>query len=254
MKLLLSNDDGVHAPGLKALAQAMAEIATIKVVAPDRDHSGASNSLTLSRPLTLLDTAEGYTAVDGTPTDSVHLGLSRLIGFNPERVIAGINSHANLGDDVLYSGTVAAAMEGRFLALPAIAVSLVNSGSEHFDTAALVVKNLLSANESTPIPPLSQRTLLNINVPDLPYNELQGLRITRLGHRFKGGEPSKIKDPRGRTRYWIAAAGDVDDAGEGTDFFAVSHGYVSITPVNVDMTQRQDLALLQRWSEEADGI
>jgi 5'-nucleotidase len=251
LKLLLSNDDGVHARGLKALAQALAEIAAIKVVAPDRDYSGASHSLTLTRPLSLLTTSEGFLAVDGTPTDSVHLGLSRLIGFEPERVIAGINSHANLGDDVLYSGTVAAAMEGRFLDLPAIAVSLVNNGSNHFETAATVVKKML-ADES--LPRLTQRTVLNINVPDVPYAQVRGVQITRLGHRFKGGEPMKIQDPRGRIRYWIASAGEVDDAGEGTDFYAVKHGFVSITPINVDMTQQQDVISLQQWLGDSNGL
>jgi 5'-nucleotidase len=251
LKLLLSNDDGVHARGLKALAQALAEIAAIKVVAPDRDYSGASHSLTLTRPLSLLTTSEGFLAVDGTPTDSVHLGLSRLIGFEPERVVAGINSHANLGDDVLYSGTVAAAMEGRFLDLPAIAVSLVNNGSNHYETAAMVVKKML-ADES--LPRLTQRTVLNINVPDVPYAQVRGVQITRLGHRFKGGEPMKIQDPRGRIRYWIASAGEVDDAGEGTDFHAVKHGFVSITPINVDMTQQQDVICLQQWLRDSNGV
>ena len=245
MKLLLSNDDGVNAPGLKALARVMKEVATVKVVAPDRDHSGASNSLTLTRPLTLLETTDGFIAVDGTPTDSVHLGLSDLIGFQAERVISGINSHANLGDDVLYSGTVAAAMEGRFLKQPAMAVSLVNQGHNHYEAAGLVVKKLLT---EASLPPLNHRTLLNINVPDLPYGEIKGIQVTRLGHRFKGGEPHRIEDPRGRVRYWIAAAGDFDDCGAGTDFWAVDHGYVSVTPMHVDMTQPQDLDRLRQWA------
>ena len=251
MKLLLSNDDGVNAPGLITLSQVLSDIAEIKVIAPDRDRSGASNSLTLTRPLTLLETSDGFIAVDGTPTDSVHLGLSELLDFHPDRVVAGINSHANLGDDVLYSGTVAAAMEGRFLGLPAIAVSLVNRGYNQFETAALVIKKLLVKSS---MPALNRRTLLNINVPDLPYQDIKGLRMTRLGHRFKGGEPLKIQDPRGRTRYWIAAAGDFDDAGEGTDYWAVEQGFVSITPMQVDMTQPQDLQRLKHWVRDNDGI
>lgn len=223
----------------------------VKVVAPDRDRSGASNSLTLTRPLTLLETSDGFIAVDGTPTDSVHMGLSRLIGFQADRVISGINSHANLGDDVLYSGTVAAAMEGRFLDLPAIAVSLVNQGHNNFESAGLVVQKLLTESS---MPSLSRRTLLNINVPDLPYDDIKGILVTRLGHRFKGGEPLKIEDPRGRTRYWIAAAGDFDDCGEGTDFWAVEHGYVSVTPMHVDMTQPLDLDRLREWVGNRHGI
>ena len=251
MNILLSNDDGVHATGLRVLAETLSGCAEVKVVAPDRDRSGASNSLTLSRPLTLVTTPEGFIAVDGTPTDCVHLGMSRLIGFQPQRVIAGINSHANLGDDVLYSGTVAAAMEGRFLDLPAIAVSLVNSGSNHFASAALIIREILSG---LPVPQLKKRTVLNINVPDLPGSQIKGIRITRLGHRFKGGEPVKVRDPRGRTRYWIAAAGEVDDAGEGTDFFAVKQGFVSITPINVDMTRQEDANLLKQWQGKVNGL
>ncbi len=251
MKILLSNDDGVHAPGLAALANEIAEIAEIKVVAPDRDHSGASNSLTLTRPLFLQPTTEGFIAVDGTPTDCVHLGLSQMVGFAPERVISGINSHANLGDDVLYSGTVAAAMEGRFLGLPAIAVSLVNQGDNHFTSAAKVIRELLTTKL---LPTLSKRTVLNVNVPDLPFEQIQGFRITRLGHRFKGGEPIEIRDPRGRIRHWINSAGEVDDAGEGTDFHAVKAGYVSITPIHVDMTHREDAVTLRRWMGDESGV
>lgn len=251
MKLLLSNDDGVHATGLITLARVLSEIADVRVVAPDRDHSGASNSLTLSRPLSLQQTTEGFYAVDGTPTDCVHLGLSDLIGLNACRVISGINSHANLGDDVLYSGTVAAAMEGRFLDLPAIAVSLVNRGGNHFESAAEIIRKLLI---SPSLPKLAKRTVLNINVPDLPVEEIKGIRITRLGHRFQGGEPVKIDDPRGRTRYWIAPAGEADDAGEGTDFYAVEQGYVSITPIHADMTHYNDQRQLEGWLGEMDGV
>nr|WP_026180088.1 5'/3'-nucleotidase SurE [Hahella ganghwensis] len=244
MKLLLSNDDGVHAPGLAALADELRMIADIKVIAPDRDHSGASNSLTLTRPLFLQPTSEGFYAVDGTPTDCVHLGLSERFGFAAERVVSGINSHANLGDDVLYSGTVAAAMEGRFLNHPAIAVSLVNQGNNHFETAAKVVGRLL---QNDLLHPLAPRTVLNINVPDIPYEEIKGVKVTRLGHRSRGGEPVEYVDPRGRTRYWIAAAGAGDDAGEGTDFHAIEQHYVSITPIHVDMTRYDAIEHLNRW-------
>ncbi|WLQ11453.1 5'/3'-nucleotidase SurE [Hahella aquimaris] len=249
MKLLLSNDDGVHAPGLSALADELKNIAEIRVIAPDRDHSGASNSLTLTRPLILQKTSQGFFAVDGTPTDCVHMGLSEMFGYDAERVVSGINSHANLGDDVLYSGTVAAAMEGRFLAQPAIAVSLVNRGLENYATAAKVVANLLLRQLKSPIAP---RTVLNVNVPDVPLDDIRGIQLTRLGHRLKGGEPHEIVDPRGRKRYWIAAAGEGDDAGPGTDFYAVEHNYVSITPIHVDMTRYDAFNQLQDWLGETE--
>lgn len=244
MKLLVSNDDGVTAPGLQVLADALSALAEIQVIAPDRDHSGASNSLTLSRPLSVRQMANGYLAVDGTPTDCVHLGLSERFGTGAERVVSGINTHANLGDDVLYSGTVAAAMEGRFLGLPAIAVSLVNRGLWHYDTAARVVCDLLTRSGGLNLPP---KTLLNINVPDIPYEALRGWKVTRLGHRRYSGEPQKVVDPRGRERFWVASAGEQEDAGEGTDFYAVTNDFVSITPIHVDMTQYDGFAELNRW-------
>ena len=249
MKLLLSNDDGVYAAGLAAMAEALADLAEIRVIAPERDHSGASNSLTLNRPLMLQKAANGFMWVDGTPTDCVHLGLSARFGFAADRVVSGINTHANLGDDVLYSGTVAAAMEGRFLTYPAIAISLVNAGNNHFDTAARVVRQLLQSPKSLSVPP---RTVLNINVPDVPFRDLRGSRITRLGHRAKGGEPQEILDPRGRKRYWLALAGAGDDAGEGTDFAAIEAGYVSVTPIHADMTRHDAFESLQNWIRSVD--
>lgn len=246
MNLLISNDDGVNAPGIIALANELRQIATIAVSAPDRDHSGASNSLTLDRPLrpTFLD--NGFVCIDGTPTDCVHLGITSLFDIEFERVVSGINSHANLGDDVIYSGTVAAAMEGRFLPEPAIAVSLVNEGLNHYATAAKVVSTLLTTVNHLAVGP---RTILNINVPDRPYEALKGFQITRLGHRARGGAPEKMVDPRGKDRYWIAAAGEGDDAGEGTDFHAVANGYVSITPIHVDMTRYDAFSDLNQWLE-----
>jgi len=246
MRLLLSNDDGVSAPGLEAMAKELEKIAEIRVVAPDRDHSGASNSLTLTRPLHPVRLANGFVAVDGTPTDCVHLGLNLLYPDEIERVISGINTHANLGDDVLYSGTVAAATEGRFLQQPAIAVSLVNYGQHHYDTAARVVREILQKKLPLNVSP---RTILNINVPDLPYDELRGIQVTRLGHRAKSGNPQKILDPRGKVRYWIAAAGEGEDAGPGTDFYAVRHNYVSVTPLQVDMTRYEAFSELSTWLE-----
>lgn len=255
MTILLSNDDGVHAEGLAVLAKAISSQHNVRVVAPDRDHSGASGSLTLGRPLRVTRSPSGFLAVDGTPTDSVHLGLSSLFQqhygcdeqLEFEQVISGINSHENLGDDVLYSGTVAAAIEGRFLSRPAIAVSLANRGNYFYDTAALVVLDVLNKSGVHTFP---QRTVLNINVPDIPFNELKGIKVTRLGHRAKGQDPHIVSDPRGHQRFWIALAGEGDDAGEGTDFHAVANNYVSVTPIHVDMTQYDVLNSMKTWLEE----
>ncbi|MFT7373869.1 MAG: 5'-nucleotidase [Oleiphilaceae bacterium] len=247
MALLISNDDGVNAEGIQVLAEVLSKAFDVRVVAPDRDHSGASGSLTLSRPLRVTTLRNGYFCVDGTPVDSVHLGISSMYETEPERVVSGINSHENLGDDVLYSGTVAAAIEGRFLNQPAIAVSLVNRGNHFYTTAARVVLDLLNNKKELNLPP---KTVLNVNVPDLPYAQLKGLKVTRLGHRSKGLAPEKISDPRGRERYWIAAAGEGNDAGPGTDFYAVAHDFVSITPIQVDMTRHESLVDLETWLEE----
>jgi 5'-nucleotidase len=250
MKLLISNDDGINAEGIQCLAEVLEEIADIAVVAPDRDHSGASGSLTLSRPLNVTTLRNGYQCVDGTPADSVHIGLTALYDGQIDRVVSGINSHENLGDDVLYSGTAAAAIEGRFLKFPPIAVSLVNRGDAHYETAAQVVKDLLLKGAIDNLPP---RVILNVNVPDLPYEMLRGKQITRLGHRAKGQPPETFSDPRGKTRLWISTAGEGDDAGPGTDFYAVANDYVSITPMQVDMTRHDALPELQRWLEVDHG-
>ncbi len=247
MKLLVSNDDGVNAEGIVTLAEKLATFASVMVVAPDRDHSGASGSLTLSRPLNVTTLRNGYMCVDGTPADSVHIGVTALYAGQVERVVSGINSHENLGDDVLYSGTVAAAIEGRLLGLPAIAVSLVNRGNHLYQTAAQVVADLLQRPGLLNVPP---RTVLNVNVPDIPYDKLKGIKVTRLGHRAKGLPPQAISDPRGRERYWISAAGEGDDAGPGTDFHAVAQDCVSITPLQVDMTRHDVLKDVEQWLEE----
>jgi len=255
MSFLISNDDGVNAEGIRVLADVLSAAFVVQVVAPDRDHSGASGSLTLGRPLQVTKLDNGYYCVDGTPTDSVHLGLSSLFEAAPQdqermsfsRVISGINSHENLGDDVLYSGTVAAAIEGRFLTEPAIAVSLVNRGQFNYGTAAKVVLDLLMRHDA---PSLPSKTILNINVPDVPYEQLKGVKVTRLGHRAKGQPPEQVLDPRGRKRYWISLAGDGDDAGPGTDFHAVANNYVSVTPMQVDMTRHKELSTIKSWLEE----
>ena len=244
MRILLSNDDGVHSPGLIALFEGLKGLGELEVVAPDRDHSGASNALTLNRPLTVEEHPNGFRSVDGTPTDCVHLAVNGLFKEPFDRVVSGINTHANLGDDIIYSGTVAAATEGRHLGLPAIAVSLVNDGHFHYATAARVVLMLLE-NES-PLE-LGPRSILNVNVPDVPWEELAGIRVTRLGHRERAEGAVPMTCPRGKERYWIGAAGVGGDAGPGTDFNAVREGYVSVTPVHIDMTRHEALSRLRDW-------
>jgi 5'-nucleotidase len=244
MRILLSNDDGYFAPGLAALAEAVRQIAHIDVVAPERDRSGASNSLTLSRPLRMQRAASGFYYVDGTPTDCVHLAITGLLAQEPDMVIAGINHGANLGDDVIYSGTVAAAMEGRFLGLPAIAVSLVGREGRHFATAARVVLRLLDKLKSHPLP---TDTILNVNVPDISYEQLDGFEATRLGHRHKAEPVIKSADPHGNAIYWVGPSGAEADAGPGTDFHALRQNRVSVTPLQVDLTRHVTLAQLASW-------
>jgi len=252
MRILVSNDDGIHAPGIQCLARHLRTVADVRVVAPDRDRSGASNSLTLVHPLRAQELENGDMGVDGTPTDCVHLAITGLLDREPDLVISGINSGANMGDDVLYSGTVAAAMEGRFLGLPAIAVSLVGPRMQHYDAAARVVLNLLDRLHRVPLP---AATILNVNVPDLPFEEIRGVQATRLGHRHKSEPVVKASDPRGRPIYWVGPAGPEQDAGPGTDFFAVREGFVSVTPIQVDLTQFEAIDTVGRWLEgEADGV
>lgn len=246
--ILLSNDDGYLSPGLATLADAMRRIARITVVAPDRDRSGASNSLTLTRPLRAREAASGFIYVDGTPTDCVHLAITGLMEAEPDIVVAGINHGANLGDDVLYSGTVAAAMEGRFLGLPAMAVSLVGSRSQHLDTAARVATELLRSLVPGSLP---ADTILNVNVPDVPYESLAGFQATRLGHRHKAEPIVRDTDPLGRPIYWVGAPGSAADAGPGTDFHAIQQNYVSVTPLQVDLTRYAALDTVAAWLSAA---
>ena len=227
MKILVSNDDGYMAEGIRALAAALADLGDITVVAPDSNRSGASNSLTLENPLRLDKIKEGVYRVDGTPTDCVHLAITGLLDDEPDMVVSGINAGANLGDDVLYSGTVAAAMEGRFLGLPAIAISLNGHTATHFETAAWVAKKLVKHLQTSALP---ADTILNVNVPDLPIEEIIGFETTRLGHRHKAEPVIKEFDPRGREMYWVGPAGEEKDAGPGTDLDAIRRGAVSETP------------------------
>jgi 5'-nucleotidase len=244
MKILLSNDDGYQAPGLQALADALARLGEILVVAPDQDRSGASNSLTLVNPLRARTMENGFIRVDGTPTDCVHLAITGLLDEEPDLVVSGINAGSNMGDDVLYSGTVAAATEGRFLGLPAIAISMNSHEPDYFETGARVALELVQRLIRTP---LAENVILNVNVPDLPYAELRGFRSTRLGHRHKAEPVVKSRDPRGRTIYWVGPAGAEQDAGPGTDFHAVREGYVSVSPLQVDLTRHSALDAIDAW-------
>lgn len=244
MHILVSNDDGYQAPGLAELARALAQVARVTVVAPDRDRSGASNSLTLDRPLRATPQPGGFIAVNGTPTDCVHVAITGLMEEEPDMVISGINLGANLGDDVLYSGTVAAAMEGRFLGLPAMAVSLTSFEGRHFETAARAAMLLLARMQARPLP---SDTILNVNVPDIPWEQVRGFRATRLGYRHKSESVVRGTDPRGRPIYWIGPAGPEADAGPGTDFHAIAQGYIAVTPLQVDLTRHKALDTVGDW-------
>lgn len=245
MRILLSNDDGYLAPGLRALDLALSQVAETVVVAPDRDRSGASNSLTLELPIRARPAEHGYTRVEGTPTDCVHLAITGLLDEEPDMVVSGINSGPNLGDDVIYSGTVAAATEGRFLGYPAIAISMGNHEPKYYETGARVALDLVQRLRDGN--PLGENLILNVNVPDLPYEQLAGFRATRLGHRHKAEPAVCSKDPRGRPIFWVGPAGAEADAGEGTDFHALRNGYVSVTPIQVDLTRHQAISTLTGW-------
>jgi len=247
MRILLSNDDGVHAEGIKVLFQELAKVFDVTVVAPDRNCSGASNSLTLLNPLRAQTLDNGFISVNGTPTDAVHLGAAQLMRPQPDLVVAGINHGANLGDDTLYSGTVAAATEGRHLGMPAIAVSLVSSDPKHFQTAAVVTAKFI---ERLLVHPLPSDQIININVPDVPLDELKGIQVTRLGNRHKAETMEKVKDPWQRDIYWYGPLGQELDAGVGTDFHAIANGYASITPLTIDMTAYKSLAKMTEWINE----
>ncbi|MGH8615312.1 MAG: 5'/3'-nucleotidase SurE [Gammaproteobacteria bacterium] len=248
MLLLLSNDDGYQAPGINHLAEAFSSLGEVVVVAPDRDRSGASNSLTLDRPLQVARAANGFMYVNGTPTDCVHIAITGLLEQEPDMVIAGINTGANLGDDVLYSGTVAVAMEGRFLGYPAMAISLVGETPVHYQTAALVGKLLVTQMWERPLP---SDTILNVNVPDRAWDDLAGFEATRLGQRHKAEPVIRQQDPRGRPIYWVGPPGPEGDAGVGTDFYAVKSGKVSVTPLLVDLTRYQALDTVSQWLANA---
>ncbi|MDB5922165.1 MAG: surE [Betaproteobacteria bacterium] len=244
MRILVSNDDGYFAPGISVLADALARWAEVTVVAPERDRSGSSNSLTLDRPLTVRRAPNGYMFVNGTPTDCVHLAVTGLLDELPDIVVSGINHGANMGDDTIYSGTVAAATEGFLLGIPSVAISLVAEGGGHFETAARVACDLVRRFSAHP---LNQPVLLNINVPDATYEALRGTAVTRLGKRHKAEPVVKSTTPRGEVVYWVGAAGGAQDAGEGTDFHAAARGMVSITPLQVDLTRYSQMQTVNDW-------
>jgi 5'-nucleotidase len=250
MHILISNDDGYLAPGLQMIQQELEKIARVTVVAPDRNRSGASNSLTLQRPLRAEMTPQGYYKVDGTPTDCVHLALTGLLDQEPDMVVSGINSGANLGDDVIYSGTVAAATEGRFLGLPAIAVSLASYTDHIFETAAIATRKIV---EHLIQHPLANDTILNINVPNKDWSDIKGFKSTRLGFRHRAEPVLRQQDPYGHDIFWVGPPGSAQDSGEGTDFHAVANDYVSVTPLQIDLTRHQGVQPLAAWLNGLDN-
>jgi 5'-nucleotidase len=244
MRILLSNDDGYFAPGIAALAAALADIAEITVVAPEQDRSGASNSLTLDRPLMMRRAASGFFYVNGTPTDCVHLAVTGMLDTLPDMVVSGINAGANMGDDTIYSGTVAAATEGYLLGIPAIAVSLASREPHNFATAARIARELVERFQRQPP---GEPMLLNVNVPDVEWKNLRGIETTRLGKRHKAEPVVKMQTPRNETCYWVGAAGAAQDAGPGTDFHAVANDFASVTPLQIDLTHAQQLPRVRQW-------
>ena len=244
MRILLSNDDGYFAPGLACLAESLSQIAEIIVGAPERDRSGSSNSLTLDRPLGLRKSHSGFYYVNGTPTDCVHLAVTGMLDIMPDMIVSGINKGANMGDDTIYSGTVAAATEGFLLGIPSLAVSLVDASRGNYSAAARVAVDMVERFKKNEI---QSSVLLNINVPDIEYQQLQGIEVTRLGRRHKAEPVIKSQNPRGETVYWVGAAGPAQDAGKGTDFYAVQHHRVSVTPLQIDLTRYDQLELITSW-------
>ncbi|MCB1827521.1 MAG: 5'/3'-nucleotidase SurE [Coxiellaceae bacterium] len=251
MRILVSNDDGVYARGLSVLTNALKEVAEVHTVAPDRNRSGASNSLTLSAPLHVKHLDNGMISVEGTPTDCVHVAITGLLQERPDMVITGINAGSNLGDDVWYSGTVAAAMEGRFLGLPAIAMSLASEHHQHFETAGQVARMMVDHLLKDPLP---SSTILNVNVPDLPFADIAGFEVTLCGTRHCAEPTIKQIDPRGHPVYWVGPAGAEEDSGPGTDFYAIHNRRVSITPLRIDLTHYEAFDQLSHWVEGLDKV
>jgi 5'-nucleotidase len=244
VRILVSNDDGYFAPGITALAEALRKLGEVTVVAPERDRSGASNSLTLDRPLTVRRAPNGYYSVNGTPTDCVHIAVTGLLDFTPDIIVSGINLGANMGDDTIYSGTVAAAAEGYLLGIPSVAFSLTDKAGKHFESAVGAALDIVERFRRAPI---GEPVLLNVNIPDVPPAELRGMEVTRLGKRHKAEPVVKLTTPRGEPAYWIGPAGGAADAGPGTDFHAVENRRVSVTPLRMDLTHNAQLAAAKEW-------
>jgi 5'-nucleotidase len=244
MRILVSNDDGYFAPGITLLAEALRKLGEVTVVAPERDRSGASNSLTLDRPLTVRQAPNGYYSVNGTPTDCVHIAVTGLLDFTPDVVVSGINLGANMGDDTIYSGTVAAAVEGYLLGIPSLALSLTSKTGERFDSGIAIALQMVERLRRAPF---GEPVLLNVNIPDVAPDELRGIEVTRLGKRHKAEPVVKIQTPRGESAYWIGPAGGAADAGPGTDFHAVENRRVSVTPLRMDLTHAGQLARAKEW-------
>jgi 5'-nucleotidase len=249
MRILISNDDGYLAPGLKALADALADFADLMVIAPERDRSGASNSLTLDRPLTVKRAPNGFFYVNGTPTDCVHIALTGMMAHAPDLVVSGINDGPNLGEDTIYSGTVAAAMEGFLLGVPAMAFSLGAKGYAHLESAAKVAREMVQRFMIRPFA-LKEPLLWNVNIPALPYAQMSGRVATRLGKRHQAEPVVQAQSPRGDPIYWVGAAGAVKEAGPGTDFHALAAGQISVTPLNVDLTAHNQTEATRQWLED----
>lgn len=244
MRILVSNDDGYFSPGIALLAEQLAALGEVTVVAPERDRSGASNSLTLDRPLSVRRAPNGFFFVNGTPTDCVHLAVTGMLDFLPDVVVSGVNLGANMGDDTIYSGTVAAATEGFLLGIPSLAVSLASREARYLQSAAGIARQLV---ERLGRAPFGQPVLLNVNVPDIAPQALGAIEVTRLGRRHKAEPVEKTRTPRGDTVYWIGAAGAAADAGPGTDFHAVAAGRVSVTPLQMDLTHHAHLGMVTDW-------
>lgn len=252
MNILLSNDDGFNAPGINLLRDHLSQFASVLTIAPDRDRSGSSNSLTLETPLRITERGEQFYSVNGTPTDCVHLALTGLYEEEPDIVVSGINSGPNMGDDVIYSGTVAAAMEGRNLGLPALAVSMASHQPKHYDSAVRAVKELLQqlpnfSGDESDKESNTLASILNVNVPDISFEQIKGFKVTRLGKRHKAEPVIRSTDPRGEEIFWVGPVGEEQEEGEGTDFYAVQNDFISVTPIHIDLTQHSALQSTKKW-------
>jgi len=245
MRILISNDDGYQAKGIKQLAESLGEIADIIIVAPNENKSAASSSLTIGKPLEPVQIDDNIFAIDATPSDCVHLALCGFIKKPIDLVVTGINSGANLGDDVIYSGTVAGAIEGRFIGLLSIAISLANFECEHFETAGAIAKQIVAQIDKAP---LSYNTIINVNVPDVPLSNIKGIKSTRLGNRHKS-DPS-IQDENNPSLFWIGENGKEADNGEGTDFYAIANNFVSVTPLQIDLTKYSEVKQVSDWLQD----